>query len=457
MMEHIFVLSEVPMMMEILESTHLDNRVEGCPIIDSGATSSLVGLLWLKRYFPDSWNKECRPSDKKFRFGDARIHNSCGETDIVINTPVLHADGNSSVWKGIITADVLEGSNLPLLISRVALRRIQGRLDFTRNRLWVKDGMSIDLILGKNGHLYRPRSYANSNQLGRKERFALVGCEVPNKRDIDFVDGSVLRKLHLRLTHGNLNTMRRILDSTNRPYDVNQLKGAIAACTFRAQDRKLSRPLVQSYIPPFAGCTLCSDIFYPLGTGASGDKSKQRTAYLLVARMLCRFVMIRRLLSLRPENVIAVIVKNWFYVYGREDRILTDRGPGYCGDSWKDFSNAWACQMVQIPTGSPHSNGLAERQIDMIKTGFHTAKEMYKTLSAGDILQRVALARNLTPLMAIGRTPFSCMAGRDNLIAPLENDISKEEVSVDSEDLAGQVTKSMGKSCYYCATTKPNH
>ena len=38
------------------------------------------------------------------------------------------------------------------------------------------------------------------------------------------------------------------------------------------------------------------------------------------------------------------------------------------------------------------------------------------------------------------------MTGRDNLIAPLENDISKEETSVDSDDLTGKVTKSLQKN-----------
>lgn len=183
------------------------------------------------------------------------------------------------------------------------------------------------------------------------------------------VGDSLIRKLHLHLPRGYPSVIFRILDMAKRRYTRAQVESEISKCGRLPQHLKISRPMIQGYIPPFAGHSLCMDVFYPLPQELQGAR-KHPSPFLLIARTLSRFVVIRPIRNFLPCTAGEELVAGWFMYYGEAPKLLCDKGPGFIGPFWALFCSTWSCVMLHIPTDASHANGLIERQVDLVKTGF---------------------------------------------------------------------------------------
>ena len=198
------------------------------------------------------------------------------------------------------------------------------------------------------------------------------------------------------------------------------LSGVANRCECAEQDRKLKLPPIQSYLPPYVGHTIALGVFYPLEKSTPDQVAKQRAPFLITTCVMCRLVVGRRIRLLKPMAIGRLLVDSRIQVYGRTVGILSDKGPGSQGESWTQFCAVWSCAMIHAPTDAAHSNGLVERQIDLIKLGYAKAKPLMMHFTDEDIISHVAMARNLTPLLNIGMAPLMCATDRIDLRSPLE-------------------------------------
>ena len=141
--------------------------------------------------------------------------------------------------------------------------------------------------------------------------------------------------------------------------------------------------------------------------------------FLVITCMLCRLVMTFRLTRIRPEDIGKLLIDRWIRYYGRPIKILVDQGPGFVGEYWKLFEETWSRSIIYVTKQASFSNGLVERQVDLLKLGFSKALPMYPELSDEEVMNRVSWARNLTPLLNCGLSPLMCATGRSDVLAPL--------------------------------------
>ena len=134
--------------------------------------------------------------------------------------------------------DVLKNSMLPMLISRIALQRMNGQLDFSTNCLWSDSHVFVQLLLGPNGHLYWPRRAKIDSQIATDHKLVFVSSSEESESKANIISDENLRKLHLHLTHGSFHSTKRILGASKRPYCLRRLRSIIDMLLFtsRTQD-----------------------------------------------------------------------------------------------------------------------------------------------------------------------------------------------------------------------------
>ena len=90
-------------------------------VLDSGATSSVVGRQWLQDFRGSNPISSLLSSKKRFKFGDSRIFESLGLTRIHIIVEVIDANKKKMDRHFTILRDVVPCA-VPLLLSRVAMK-----------------------------------------------------------------------------------------------------------------------------------------------------------------------------------------------------------------------------------------------------------------------------------------------------------------------------------------------
>ena len=390
------------------------------PVLDCGATASVVGSRWLGRVTDLVHLRNRKSERRKFKFGDNKEYVSTYSMEIGLVAEVRQTKSNVVMifW---INASVLSGLTIPLLISRQSLKKVQGRLDFITDQLTIHLGI-ISLGSTAHGHLLWPIVGPSDR---RREDFQDPAVTVGTFSTVlDAVDSCDISKedlirLHMHLSHGSLSVMTRILKAANKSFDASMLETVITNCNCMEQGHKLRPPLIQPYFPPYVGRSIGLGIFFPVETEEKLSRIKQTNMFLLITCMLCRLVMTFRLSRIRPEDIGGIPIEKWIRYYGRPIRIICDRGPGFIGSYWKLFGGTWSRSLIYAPKQAAFSNGLVERPVDLLKLGFAKARPMSPDLSVEEVMCKVSWARNLTPLLNCGLPPLMCMTGRSDVLAPL--------------------------------------
>ena len=328
--------------------------------LDSGATS-VVGAKCLHEFKGSNPTSSILFSKKRFKFGDPRVFGSLEITRIHIIVEVTAATGKKLGRHFTIVCDVVP-CTAPLLLSRAAMENLKCCLDFEHKRLLFRDDSFTQLKLASDGHLaltMQKDCVSSSHHLNVVLSSENVQVEEPNSNQITKDD---IRKLHLHLDHGSSSsTLLRILQLSKKSFGKLSIDSVLRECPRRDSLHKLQAPTVSSYVPPFPSHTICLDIFY------LPEATISTVPHLLIVCALTRFIVVCRLRNMIPETVIDAVVENWIMYFGRMVQIAMDRGPGLIGRCWGDFADSWACQVSLTPKGSSHSNGIDERQIDLVK------------------------------------------------------------------------------------------
>ena len=127
-------------------------------LIDSGASSSVVGMKWLQ-----SWNHfvipKLRPNQKDFHFVDGPACRSLGEFDMDIELPT-GVTNKSQPLILTIRVDVVSAV-VPMLIAQPALVGMAGKLDFHTLLLELPQKLTIQLKKSPSGHILLPGKPVN--------------------------------------------------------------------------------------------------------------------------------------------------------------------------------------------------------------------------------------------------------------------------------------------------------
>ena len=129
--------------------------------MDTGASWCVVGLPCLKTWTPKDftkWEKVVKSSARQFRFG----HNEPAQSLGVLMLSGTLWESDDEELSIIITADVVS-VNIPLLISRKALIRMQAIVDVGESQLMIEQKYAIPLQIPKGDiccfHLFRRISH----------------------------------------------------------------------------------------------------------------------------------------------------------------------------------------------------------------------------------------------------------------------------------------------------------
>jgi len=78
------------------------------------------------------------------------------------------------------------------------------------------------------------------------------------------------------------------------------------------------------------------------------------------------FIEVDRLENSKSKTVISKL-KQHFSRHGIPDQVMSDNGPQFSSEHFKDFSSTWEFEHLTSSPGYPHSNGMAESAVKTVK------------------------------------------------------------------------------------------
>ena len=169
---------------------------------------------------------------------------------------------------------------------------------------------------------------------------------------------------HLGLQKCKLHAMQ----SVYWPGINDQLKQLVLNCQLclkylRSKKKPDTSSSLGQEIPLFPWTKLATDIFH-----FEGD------SYLVLVDYTSCFPIVWKLKSMTAQHI-ADHIKQIFTEYGWPNTIVSDNGPCYTSETFKELMiEYWVNHITSLPH-YPQSNGLAEKYVQIIKNIFYKAKE----------------------------------------------------------------------------------
>jgi hypothetical protein len=180
------------------------------------------------------------------------------------------------------------------------------------------------------------------------------------KNDRIVIPGSMRKDMLARLhkSHqGVVSTKKRARDVIYWPGMSKQIEDMISKCSTCLQYRPANQkePLNSHDIPEQPWAKVGSDLF------KFGDRD-----YLLLVDYYSKFVEIALLENTKSSNVIHHM-KSIFARHGIPEELVSDNGPQYSCNEFKQFTQDWHIKHTTSSPKYPQSNGLAERFVGIVK------------------------------------------------------------------------------------------
>ena len=162
---------------------------------------------------------------------------------------------------------------------------------------------------------------------------------------------------------------------------------------------------------------LATDIFH-----FEGD------SYLVLVDYTGFFPIVCKLKSMTAQHI-ADHIKQIFAEYGWPDTIVSDNGPCYISETFKELMKEYQVNHITSSPHYPQSNGLAEKYVQIIKNLFYKAKE-----EGQDLYKCLIIYRN-TPLSSHLQSPMQILSSRSTRYTlPLSN-MAKRQMGIQGEEL----------------------
>ena len=387
-------------------------------LIDSGASSSVVGKKWL-----ESWGRfihpALRPSPKEFHFGDGPACPSLGECDLMIEIPKESTNRPESQIMAF-RIDVVQAV-VPMLVAQPALTRMAGRIDFSNLQLELPSKLVIQLIRSPSGHILLPGTPVAQLTRGAQRTnpecvYPVIQQETPSLRTLT---DSQVKKIHLQLGHCSQRQLIELLKFARCKVDQNQILRIHQQCGCNRTVHRVTPPVVSSWIARFSGEVVAIDIIYPftefgIDSHRPGKARVPSMPALLVVDSLTRFITCSLLNDLTSETVSQAFLRDWVMPFGKPKRIILDQGgPGLTGTEWDKMSHVFGWQFIKAPTRASYQNGLAERSVRSLKAAIQSIALNDGILNlTQEVITLAVIAKNHAPHAVTGLPPAFAMTGR---------------------------------------------
>ena len=170
------------------------------------------------------------------------------------------------------------------------------------------------------------------------------------------------------------------------------IQDTVSNCPVCAKlQRPNKEPLIPSVLPERPWQKLGSDLF-----------ELQGKHYLVLVDYFSRYAEVIKLQSTTSSSVISAM-KSVFSRYGIPELLISDNGPQYVSNEFKEFAVKYNFKHTTSSPHFPQSNGLAERTVQTLK----------QLLSKSDDPYLALLVYRATPLQWCGYSPAQLLMGRN--------------------------------------------
>ena len=97
--------------------------------------------------------------------------------------------------------------------------------------------------------------------------------------------------------------------------------------------------------------------------------------YRIIADYYSKFPIMRKMNDLTKSNIVILTMKQVFSEHGIPSRVVSDNGPQYSSEAFREFAQQWQFDHITSSPKFPKSNGFIERQIQIIKRALIKAKQ----------------------------------------------------------------------------------
>ena len=210
-----------------------------------------------------------------------------------------------------------------------------------------------------------------------------------------FVPKTLREEMLQRLHEGHLGinkTLMKARDVLFWPGMAVEITEKVKKCPVCLENRpcQQSEPLKSHEIPPLPWAKVGTDLLH-----------KNGRSYLVTIDYYPKWPELTLLNSMTSTTVITAL-KSQFARYGVPSVLMSNNGPCYSSEQFKQFSQDWCFDHVTSSPGYPQSNGQSERSVKTLKEMLEKSDDPYKAL----------LSYRNTPLDGVNLSPAQMLMGR---------------------------------------------
>ena len=203
--------------------------------------------------------------------------------------------------------------------------------------------------------------------------------------------GDMLERLHeghLGITK-TLMRAREVLFWPGMSVEVTEKVKQCSVCLENRPNQQ-PEPLKSHEIPPLPWAKVGTDLFHKNGRN-----------YIVTVDYYSKWPEVTLLNSMTSTSVITAL-KSQFARYGIPSVLVSDNGPCYNSEKFRQFSREWCFQHITSSPGYPKSNGQSEKTVQTVKAMMEKADDPYKAL----------ISYRSTPLDEVNLSPAQLLMGR---------------------------------------------
>ena len=344
-----------------------------CAILDSACSSTVCGQNWMDSYI-NSLNEVDRKKIKQttgertFKFGGGTRLKSRAEYCL----PAVIAGKEVTIKTDVV------GSDIPLLLSRTAMKRAGVKMDLENDSATIF-GKDIALNLTTSGHYCIPID--RTENIAVEEVFSVKLEEMGRQDKV-----KTLLKLHRQFAHPRPRKLKSLLqDADIWRDDYQDLLEEI--------DRKCELCKRYSKTParPVVGMPMATQF----NEKVAMDLKQWKGRWILhIIDMWSRYTISVFINRKRPSEVINALMQNWVGVFGVMGSILTDNGGEFNADEMREVMSILNVRVLTTAAESPFQNGLCERVHAVTDMMLLKLEEENKRTDSQTLLCWANMARN---------------------------------------------------------------
>ena len=405
-------------------------------IIDCGASWSVVGAEWLRKWAgfqtDEEWKCMAKPSWGRFRFGSLELFPSMGS--IILNASVLDTDQQRHRF--VITADIIM-NKIPMLVSRMSLIKMAAVLDFRYQSLQINGTTALKTEVSQGGHMAIQLLPAKnpvimqsvSREVYPVSHYPIIDVAISEESSAPALTDEEILRTHQQLGHATPITLERIFKLAKRRYSSQAILDSITRCGCKRLTDKIQRPLTNKHVAKYAGEVVFGDIFYPV------NRNRNYPA-LILTDALTRFCSGALLESFCQESIIGCFTTHWIQWMGPPKKFIVDSGSQFHGDMWATLSNVLGFAVIVVPVGAHFSIGRAERRVQILEKSFQAICEAVdSTIDTSTKLAFSIMAYNMCPSAGASVSPMAALMGKESFLDSLTwTPLDKNPKGADAKD-----------------------